>query len=747
MTAGQPHPLYSEEEEKQIEAAYQGLLASVKSAIDEKDLKQIRQAFELAMTAHASQRRKTTGEPYIFHPIAVARICTEEIGLGPTAVVAALLHDVVEDSPVTLAEIQTQFGAHVAKMVDGLTKLDSAYNSASPQAENFKKVLSTLVEDVRIVLIKMADRLHNMRTLSGMPPDKQFKIASETSYIYAPLAHRLGLYNIRSEYLDLCMKVTDPEDYFDIAKKLQDTKKSREAYIANFIRPLEDKIDELGIKYRIVGRPKSIHSIWNKLKTKQVPFEEIYDLFAIRIIIDVPVKQEKLFCWMIYSIVTDVHHPITERLKDMITSAKANGYQSLHTTVVGPEGRFVEVQIRSERMDDIAERGFAAHWKYKGVNASDDVFDRWLNSVREILDDPEGNPVAFLDDFKANSLFTEEVYVYTPKGDMRMLPKGATALDFAFHIHSDLGYHCVALKIDNQIVPMGRILKSGDRIEVITNSNQKPSEDWLRLVTTGKAKAKIRSAMKEERRKKGEMAREALERKFKNMKLTATEEAVEMLVKHFKMDSHIDLYYDIATNAVSIPEIFKKFQVVQGRLKPIETVKPVGLPEDSIRRPRVGAGGAPRLLINGEPGEQYEYTLATCCNPMAGDSIFAYLTANAGLKIHRVQCSNAANLMANYGYRILSAEWATDTIQVNFIANLKITGIDDGPGVIERLTNKISQMGLNIRSLNIAGKEGYFEASLSLVVLNTDQLGLVIRALKNISNVSTVIRVDEPSNN
>ncbi len=747
MTAGISTPLYTEEEEKQIEAAYLGLLASVKSAMDDDDKQNIRRAFELAKEAHAPQRRKTTGEPYIFHPIAVARICTEEIGLGPTAVVAALLHDVVEDSAVTLAEIQAQFGPLIAKMVNGLTKLDSAYNSASPQAENFKKVLSTLVEDVRIVLIKMADRMHNMRTLSGMPPDKQLKIASETSYIYAPLAHRLGLYNIRSEYLDLCMKVTEPEEYFDIAKKLHDTKKSREAYIDNFIRPLREKIDELGIKYRIVGRPKSIHSIWNKLKTKQVPFEEIYDLFAIRIIIDVPVKQEKLFCWMIYSIVTDVHHPITERLKDMITSAKANGYQSLHTTVVGPEGRFVEVQIRSERMDDIAERGFAAHWKYKGVNTSDDVFDRWLNSVREILEDPEGNPVAFLDDFKANSLFTEEVYVYTPKGDMRMLPKGATALDFAFHIHSDLGYHCVSLKIDNQIVPMGRILKSGDRIEVNTNPNQKPSEDWLKLVTTGKAKAKIRSAMKEERRKKGEIAREALERKFKNQKLTAPEEAIEMLVKHYKMESHIDLYYAIAMNSISIPDIFKKFQVAQGKLRPIEVIKPAGAPEDPPKRLRPNPTGAPRLLINGEPGEQYEYTLATCCNPVQGDSIFAYLTANAGLKIHRVSCSNAANLMAHYGYRIMSAEWASDTPQVNFVASLKITGIDDGPGVIERLTNKISQMGLNIRSLNIAGREGFFEADLGLVVVNTDQLGLVMRALKNISNVSTVIRVDEPSNN
>jgi GTP pyrophosphokinase len=732
-----------EDERKLIQNAYRQLLRSIKSDMDETDKKNIRGAYELAVEAHAAQRRKS-GEPYILHPIAVARICAEEIGLGPTAIVAALLHDVVEDTDITLTDLQKQFGPQITRMVDGLTKLDGAYNSDSPQAENFKKVLSTLVEDVRIVLIKMADRLHNMRTLGSMPPHKQLKIAAETSYIYAPLAHRLGLYAFRTEFLDLCMKITDPDDYFSIAQNLHETKSSREAYIASFIAPLKEQLDEIGIKYRIFGRAKSIYSIWNKLKNKDVAFEEIYDLFAVRIILDVPAKKEKLYCWQAYSIVTDVHKPITERLKDWITTPKANGYESLHTTVVGPGGRFVEVQIRSERMDEIAERGFAAHWKYKGVNNSDDVFERWLDSVREILEDPEGSPVEFLDSFKSNSLFNEEVYVYTPKGDPRVLPKGATALDFAFSIHSDVGYHCTAIKIDNQIVPMGRMLKNGDRIEVVTSSNQKPSESWLKLVTTGKAKAKIRSAMKEERRRKGELGREALERKFKHLRIQSYDEAMETLVKHYKLNSHVDLYFAIAMNSITVTEIFKKFKAEQGKLKQVE-LPPGEVPKKDavvVKRPRKDNANHPRLMINGELGDQYDYTLATCCNPVQGDKIFAYLTATAGLKIHRINCPNATNLMVNYGYRIMKADWSSDMPQTNFVTKLKITGIDDGPGVIERLTHQISLMGLNIRSLNIAGTEGFFESELSLIVANTDQLNQATRALKNLSNISTVSRIE-----
>lgn len=736
--------IIKDDEKQLIQQAYRQLLKSIKSEMDQEDRRRIRMAYELAVQAHSHQRRKS-GEPYILHPITVARICAEEIGLGPTAIVCALLHDVVEDTEVTLEEIREQFGGRIAKIVDGLTKLDSAYNAESPQAENFKKVLSTLVEDVRVVLIKMADRLHNMRTLGAMPRHKQLKIAAETSYIYAPLAHRLGLYTFKTEFLDLCMKITDRENYTAIAKKLQETKADRTRYINEFIKPLTDKLDEIGVPYRIFGRPKSIYSIWNKLRTKKVPFEEVYDLFAIRVILDVPPEKEKLVCWQVYSIVTDVHTPIPERLKDWITTPKSNGYESLHTTVVGPKGRFVEVQIRTERMNEIAERGFAAHWKYKGMSRQPDVYERWLDSVREILEDPNSDAIEFLGDFKANNLFNEEVYVYTPRGDMKILPKGATALDFAFSIHTDIGYHCTAIKVNNKLVPMGYKLKNGDQLTVTTNNSQKPNENWLKMVVTGKARSKIRSAMKEERRKKGEIGREALERKFKNAKVHDFEEAVETLIKFYGFTSHADLYYAIAREKLTIPEIFKSFRVDHGKLVEIDLEKikeELDVSEKKVRRNRKKFTGKPRLLINGEPAERFNYTFASCCNPVQGDQIFAYLTANAGLKIHRANCPNSANLMVNYGYRVMKAEWIATT-DTTFVADLKITGIDDGPGVIERLSHKISSMlGLNIRSFNISGDEGYYEGKISLLVQNTDELNLAIRSLQNLSNVSTVTRVE-----
>jgi guanosine-3',5'-bis(diphosphate) 3'-pyrophosphohydrolase len=737
------------EEKRLIQNAYRDLLRSIKSDMNDEDHINIRRAYELAVDAHSKQRRKS-GEPYIFHPIAVAKICAEEIGLGPTAIVAALLHDVVEDTEVTLEDIKEMFGYRLAKIVDGLTKLDAAYNAASPQAENFRKVLSTLVEDVRVVLIKMADRLHNMRTLGAMPRYKQLKIAAETSYVYAPLAHRLGLYSFKTEYLDLCMKITDPESYRDIARKLAETKRSREEYIQKFIEPLRAKLDAVGAPYHIVGRPKSIFSIWNKIRTKNVPFDEIYDLFAVRIIVDVPIDQEKLVCWQMYSIVTDVHTPIPERLKDWITTPKSNGYESLHTTVIGPKGQYVEVQIRSFRMDEIAERGFAAHWKYKGVSRNPDVYERWLDSVREILEDPESDAVEFLGDFKSNNLFNEEVFVYTPTGEMRILPKGATALDFAFGIHSDVGYHCQAIKVNNKIVPMGYKLRNGDQVHIQTNKNQKPTEDWLKMVVTGKARAKIRSSMKEERRRVGSFGRETLERKLNHLKVDF-EESVELLVKSYKLVSHADLYYAIATEELTVGEIFKAFTVethTDGSRHLVEIEKesaPVSVPDEEEKPKRARKQkltDKPKLLINGEPAQQFHYSFANCCNPVQGDEIFAYLTSNAGLKIHRSNCPNATNLFANYGYRIMRAEWVTMTA-TTFVADLKITGIDDGPGVIERLTRNISgDLGLNIRQFSIKGDGGYFDGRISLLVRNTDQLNMAIRALQNLDNISTVIRVD-----
>lgn len=734
--------LIQKDEVQLIQRAYRGLLKSLKVSLDARDKEDIRKAYELAVEAHAKQRRKS-GEPYILHPIAVARICAEEIGLGPTAIVAALLHDVVEDTDINLDDINRLFGEHIAMIVDGLTKLDDVYNAESPQAENFKKVLSTLVKDVRVVLIKMADRLHNMRTLGSMPRHRQLAIAAETNYIYAPLAHRLGLYNVKTEFQDLCMKITDPEAYQEVKQKLQETRASRNDYINSFIVPIEAALKEADLKFRITGRPKSIFSIWNKIKSKEVAFEEIYDLFAIRIILDVPRPKEKQTCWQVYSIITDVFRPIPERLKDWVTTPKSNGYESLHTTVIGPDGRFVEVQIRSERMDEIAERGFAAHWKYKGVDNQQDVFAVWLDNIREILDNKDADAIEFLNDFKTN-LFNEEIYIYTPRGDMKILPKGATALDFAFLIHTDLGLKCTAAKVNNRLVPLGYKLNNGDQVGIQTGKHQKPSEAWLKMVTTGKAKSKIRTALREEKREQSTYGKETLERKLHQLKVDLEINA-DMLVKYYGYRSRLDFYNAIAAEQVSLQDL-KKFKV--DGLKLLLPTPEHELPEElkeeevTVLRPRKVAAHLPNLIINGESADQYEFSMAACCNPIQGDDVFAFLSTTGGVKIHRSNCPNAVNLLANYGYRVMRAEWA-EQAGTSFRVDLEITGIDSGPGVIERLTQKISSnLGLNIRSFAIEGHEGFFKGRISLIVRNKDQIVLAMRALKSLEGISAVIRLD-----
>lgn len=737
---------YTEEEKLEIQRAYRNLLRSVKVDLTAEDQQNIRKAYELAVEAHAPQRRKT-GEAYIFHPIEVARICAEEIGLGATGIICALLHDVVEDTSTSLDEIREQFGNQVALIVDGLTKLDAAYDIKSPQAENFRKVLGTLIQDVRVVLIKMADRLHNMRTLGAMPRHKQLKIAAETDYIYAPLAHRLGLYAIKTEFQDLCMKITEPEAFFDIAQKLQESKKEREQYINDFINKLIPELDEIGVPYRIFGRPKSIFSIWNKIKNKNVPLEDIYDLFAIRIIVDVPKKREKSVCFQVYAIITDVYSAIPERFKDWVTIPKSNGYESLHTTVIGSEGRFVEVQIRSERMDEIAERGFAAHWKYKGVSESGqpNVYEQWLDNVRELLETNSGDALEFLHDFKTN-LYHEEVFVYTPMGDLIVLPKGATGLDFAFHIHSGLGAQCSGVKVDDKLVPMGYALQNGERVSIITNKNQKPTEDWLKIVVTGKARSRIRQLLKEEKKRQSITGKETLQRKLEQLKVDF-ETNTDMLVKYYGFQNRLDFYYALTLGQINLQEI-KKFKVDGNRLvEPEPVVDKIAPSENTNSEPQSAKNTRkkeqkPRLIINGQSGETYEYSLATCCNPLPGDAVFAYLTTNSGMRIHRTTCSNATNLMAHYGYRILKAEWVNNP-NATFVAELNIIGIDSGIGVIERLSHNISNLGLNMRSFHIDGKEGYFEARISLVVINTDQLNMAIKALKTLEGVQNVFRFEK----
>jgi len=734
----------SETEYKEIDKEFHSLVKKVRPKCTEEDLNNLDKAYNLILKAHNYQRRKS-GEPYVFHPIEVARICFEEIGLGATSIISALLHDVVEDTDTSLEEVGDVFGAKITKIVDGLTKLDGTYNIENKQAENFKKVLSSLVYDVRVVLIKMADRLHNLRTIGSMPREKQIRIAAETSYIYSPLAHRLGLYNIRTEFNDIIMKINDPEQYNEITEKLQASESERNKYIKEFIKPLSNKLNELDVDYRVLGRSKAISSIYSKLQKKQVPFEEIYDLFAIRIIVDVPTDKEKSICWQIYSIITDVYNPIPERLKDWITTPKGNGYESLHTTVIGPKGRYVEVQIRSERMDDIAERGFAAHWKYKGVKNNNNVYDKWLDNVRALLDTQHSDALEFLNDFKSN-LFHKEVFIFTPNGDMRILPEGATALDFAFDIHSDVGYHATAIKVNNKLVPMGHVLKNGDQIQVTTNKNQKPSEHWLKLTVTGKARSRIRSAMKEEKRQKGELGKEALIRKLKNAKLDF-EDNIDFLVKNNGFKNRPDYYFAIASGDIKMPDI-KSFDIENNKLvepKEEEIIQSEGIPALSDTKvkgkKKAQKESESNILVDGEPIDQYEFSLARCCSPVQGDDIFGYLTSGKGLKIHRVTCKNATHLLANYGYRVLKAEWGGRSGS-NFIVDLSITGVDSGPGVIQKITSELSNnLGINIRSFSIAGNQGYFEGKVSIFVKNKDQLNVVMNAINKLEGVTNVTRV------
>ena len=731
-------------ENTEVKKTFSALLTSMRAKFKDNDREIVKKAFEIANNAHRFQRRKS-GEAYMFHPIAVAKICHAEIGLGPTAVICALLHDVVEDTPLELEDILDDFGPKITRIVDGLTKLDGSKTSDNPNAANLKKVLTSIVDDVRVILIKMADRLHNLRTIGPMPQHKQLKIAAETMYIYAPLAHRLGLYKIKTEFEDICMKITEPDQFSHITAKLQESEDRRKKYIRKFLRPISGEFRELGVKYRILSRPKAISSIWKKIKKKKVSIDEIYDLYAVRLIVNVPRKDEKSVCWQIYSIITDHYRPIPERLKDWITNPKGNGYESLHTTVIGPMGRFVEVQIRSERMDDIAERGFAAHWKYKG-GKNDNVYDKWLDNIRNILDNQGDDAVSFLSDFKSN-LFNEEVYVFTPNGDMRILPKGATALDFAFDIHSDVGAHAVSFKVNSKLVPMGYVLENGDQIHINTSKNQSPNEAWLKIVVTGKARSKIRSSLNEEKKKLAEVGKEMLQRKLRNMKVDF-EENTDELVSFFNFKNRREFYLALSDEEIKVLDIPKNFTVEAGKLIKIEAEAP----EQVITaKPAPAKAKAPGLiLIDGDTKDTYKYMLSPCCSPVQGDKIFAFMTSAAGLKIHRFNCTNATNLFTNYGYRVLKAEWAADK-KGSFDVDLVITGIDSGPGVIQRLSNEMSnKLGLNIRSFNISGDEGVFEGKVRIVVKDKNHMIQVIKRLKQIDGVSNVERpinqVSKPSN-
>ena len=732
--------LTEDQEKKLILREYRALLRSLKPKLKLGDKELIRSAFEMAAEAHKTMRRKS-GEPYILHPLAVARICSEEIGLGVRSTICALLHDTVEDTDIALEDIEREFGAEIARIVDGLTKISNVVDvNASRQAENFKKILLTLTDDPRVILIKLADRLHNMRTLDSMKREKQLKIASETVYVYAPLAHRMGLYTIKTELEDLAMKYLEPEEYREIARKLSETKRERSRYINEFIKPLKDKLDRAGgFDFEIYGRPKSIHSIWNKMRKKGVAFEEVYDLFAIRVILNSPPEKEKEDCWKVYSMITDEYNPSPERLRDWLSNPKSNGYEALHTTVMGPQGKWVEVQIRSKRMNEIAEKGLAAHWKYKEGAADESRFDKWFQQIREVLNAEDNDSVDFLQDFKT-SFLADEIYVYTPKGDVKMLPVGSTALDFAFSIHSAIGTQTIGAKVNHKLVPISHKLRSGDQVEIITSSKQKPNEDWLGIVVTAKARTKIKDSLKEEKRKIADEGKYTVQRKLESFGAGYNQHNIDVLTTFYKLASSLDFFYQVAVRNIDLKEL-KEFQVLGDRLEPPKPVKPV----IENRQGETTAPAVPRkdteLIIFGESSDRIVYTLANCCKPIPGDDVFGFVSVGKGLTIHRTNCPNAAKLMANYGHRVVKTKWAKNK-EISFLTGVRIVGMDD-VGVINKITNLISgELKLNINALTIEAKEGLFEGNIRIYVHDKEELEELASRLMQLNGIHTVVRYD-----
>lgn len=741
VAATPKYNLTEEQEKKLILRQYRGLLRSLKPKLKPGDKELVRQAFEMAADAHKTMRRKS-GEPYILHPLAVAQISIDEIGLGVRSTICALLHDTVEDTDITLDDVQREFGMEIARIVDGLTKISNVIDvNASQQAENFKKILLTLTDDPRVILIKLADRLHNMRTLESMKREKQLKIASETVYIYAPLAHRMGLYSIKTELEDLAMKYLEPDTYKEIARKLAETKRERTRYINEFIRPLKDKLESGGFAFEIQGRPKSIHSIWNKMKKKGVTFEEVYDLFAIRVILDSPQEREKQDCWSVYSMITDEYTPSPERLRDWLSNPKSNGYEALHTTVMGPQGKWVEVQIRTRRMNEIAEKGLAAHWKYKEDTSDESRFDKWFQQIREVLNTQDTDSIDFLQDFKT-SFLAEEIYVYTPKGDLKMLPVGSTALDFAFSIHSMVGSQCIGAKVNHKLVPISHKLRSGDQVEIITSSKQKPNEDWLSFVVTAKARSKIKDSLKEEKRKIADDGKYTMQKKLEGMGASFSQHNIDEVTNFYKLSSSLDLFYNIAVKSIDLKEL-KDFHLFGDRL---EAPKPVRVPVEIKHDGALSGLGKKdaELIIFGESSDRIMYTLANCCKPIPGDDVFGFVTTGKGLTIHRTNCPNAAKLMANYGHRIVKTKWAKNK-EISFLTGLKITGLDD-VGVIHKITNLISgELKINISALTVEAKEGIFHGNIKVFVHDKEELEDLVDKLMKLSGIQSVDRYDTES--
>lgn len=719
-------------ENKEIVNRYRQLLRVSKWSREKGDITVIRKAFETALDAHKEMRRKS-GEPYIYHPLAVARIAAEEIGLGTTSIVCALLHDVVEDTDITLDDIRKDFGDKVANIIDGLTKISGVFDTSSPQAENFRKMLLTMANDVRVILIKLCDRLHNMRTLEHMSDKGQLKIASETSFIYAPLAHRLGLYAIKTELEDLSLKYTQPALYQELKFKLRTTKEQRNRYIRSFIKPIRIELEELGIEYEIKGRPKSIYSIYSKMVSKKLNFEDVYDLFAIRIIINEEQEDEKMDCWNVYSIVTSIYKPNPERLRDWISLPKSNGYESLHTTVMGPKGQWVEVQIRSKRMDEIAEKGYAAHWKYKEKTSDISSLDKWLKQIREALEDQDANALEFLDDFKMN-LYAKEVFAFTPKGQLRKLPKGSTSLDFAFDIHTEVGAKCLGAKVNGKLQPLSYQIQNGDQIEILTSAKQKPNKDWLDFARTSKARTKIKQSLKDEKRAIASVGKEALFRKMRNAGFEYNTENLNKLIVHFKVVDELELAYRIGNQSIDKEKI-KLNQILVEEVK--QAHKPGAERIENSKKKK-----ASDELILGDSNIELAYSFAQCCHPIPGDKVVGFITIGGEIKIHQTKCKNATNLMSKYGYRIIKARWATETIEPSsYTAMLEITGIDS-MGLVGKVTDIISkQLKINMKSISFESLDGTFFGRLSLEVLDTSHLSKLMNELRNIDEYIKVERI------
>ncbi|WP_276166198.1 RelA/SpoT family protein [Zobellia alginiliquefaciens] len=728
-----------EKENKEIAKQYKELLRISYQHLSDDDKTLIRSAFEIAVDAHKNQRRKS-GEAYIFHPIAVAKIVASEIGLDATSIASALLHDVVEDTEYTLDDIERMFGETVARIVDGLTKIAHLKKdmSTSQQAENFRKMLLTLHDDVRVIIIKIADRFHNMLTMDAMPEHKQVQMASETLYIYAPLAHRIGLYNIKTELEDLSLKYTEPHVYNGIKDKIEESKEEQQAYIDAFSGVIDKSLKEEGLNYYIKGRMKSIFSIRKKMKAQNVTFDEIYDKFAIRIIYKSDRQNEKFLAWKIYSIVTDNFTPNPVRLRDWISSPKSTGYEALHITVMGPKGRWVEVQIRSERMHEIAEKGYAAHFKYKHGDQKEQGIEVWLNRLQEALENANTNAVDFVEEFKLN-LYAKEIFVFTPKGELKSLPKGATPLDFAFNIHTEVGMRTRGSKVNGKLVPLNTTLHSGDQVEIITSDQARPNQNWLDYATTARARAKIKSSLREEKKSVAEEGKEILRRKLKSQKVALNEDSINKMVTFFKLKTSLDLFYRVGIGSID-NQMLKEFSSSYSNAfisffknKMRRNPNPLEVQKEEITTKY-------DVLVFGKEEEKLEYKLSQCCNPIPGDEVFGFVSVNEGIKVHKKNCPNAIQLQSNYAYRIISAKWI-DSSQEEFLSEIRLTGIDN-LGLVSEITEVISDnMHVNIRNLNFSTDGGTFKGTITVVVKNNGILKKLMANLKKINGIDKVSRI------